>query len=149
MAHLLQGLVLLAVTINHKELLRTKTPCVTCHANIPSSKAIAKKERPVQLVNFPHELHLKLGKTCDSCHRGLEESTALTKANYPKMAECIVCHNKIELPFSCEKCHNDPPAQLKTADHSEGFIDRHSRPAVSKEGCAACHGKRFTCLGCH
>ena len=73
--------------INHKELLRSGTACVTCHAGMAASKAVAKKERPVRLVSFSHELHLKMGKKCVDCHRGLEESVALAKANYPKMIE--------------------------------------------------------------
>jgi len=88
---------------------------------------------------------------CQACHRGLRESTgALTKANFPHMEDCLVCHNKVEAPFSCEKCHA-PGFNLKPANHAPDFLDRHTTGKLNldKTTCASCHGKRFTCLGCH
>ena len=66
------------------------------------------------------------------------------------VADCLVCHNKIDPPFSCEKCHNNVPA-LVPANHSPDFLDKHNRlkDALDKSDCASCHGRRFTCLGCH
>jgi hypothetical protein len=89
---------------------------------------------------------------CTACHRGLGEATTtpLTKANYPHMSDCLVCHNKIDNPFSCEKCHVEDAKELRPASHrASGFADGHSSKTVSKAECAVCHGKRFTCLGCH
>jgi hypothetical protein len=88
---------------------------------------------------------------CQACHRGLLMATGpLTKANFPNMEDCLVCHNKIDAPFSCEQCH---PAgmKLKPANHAPDFLDRHTtgRLALDKTTCASCHGKRFSCLGCH
>lgn len=85
---------------------------------------------------------------CQACHRGLETSDATSRANFPQMADCLVCHNTIEPPFSCAKCHNGE-AKLKPASHTADFMDRHSTPKVDKSGCATCHGRQFTCMGCH
>jgi len=88
---------------------------------------------------------------CQACHRGLKSAAAaLTKEHFPHMEDCLVCHNKIDAPFSCEQCH---PAgmNLKPANHAPDFLDRHTtgKLDLDKTTCAACHGKRFTCLGCH
>jgi hypothetical protein len=95
--------------------------------------------------------HLDTKNACQACHRGLEKTTgALTKANFPHMEDCLVCHNKIDNPFSCADCHGKNVA-LKPANHSPDFLDRHTsgKLDLDKTTCAACHGKRFTCLGCH
>jgi hypothetical protein len=166
---------------SHQEALAgTKGACQPCHAAMLKSEAIPEREsRPVKRVKFSHALHLKLGNVdpvigeavakglylsqhphtrdvnpnqCQGCHRGLASAeTALTKANYPHMADCLVCHNKIDVPFSCEQCHSEPPAKLQPANHTAGFIDRHTAKdsGLDKSECASCHGKKFTCLGCH
>jgi hypothetical protein len=87
---------------------------------------------------------------CAGCHRGLEESDAVTKASYPQMADCLVCHPVIDAPFSCELCHQPGP-HLKPASHTPGYLETHSSPTVKldKPSCVICHGRRFTCLGCH
>lgn len=87
---------------------------------------------------------------CTACHRGLDTSDKVTKAAFPAMADCLVCHGEIEPPFSCEKCH-DAGAALMPASHVADFLEAHSRPGMlsEKESCAVCHGKRFTCMGCH
>lgn len=87
---------------------------------------------------------------CTACHRGLEESDQVTKANLPQMADCLTCHPQIQNPFSCEKCH-DPGPHLSPPSHVEGFLDLHSSPKANleKASCVICHGRRFTCLGCH
>lgn len=99
------------------------------------------------------KLHASLDtkNACQACHRGLENSTgALTKANFPHMEDCLVCHTKIDNPFSCSDCHS-PNVNLKPANHAPDFLDRHTtgKLDLDKTTCAACHGKRFTCLGCH
>jgi hypothetical protein len=40
---------------------------------------------------------------------------------------------------------------LKPANHTADFLDSHSRKqtVLDKATCAVCHGRRFTCLGCH
>jgi hypothetical protein len=93
---------------------------------------------------------LNTKNACAACHRGLEESDAVSRAAFPLMADCLVCHSKIDPPFSCEKCH-EPGPQLKPADHTPDFIDTHSSGKLNldKPSCAVCHGRRFTCLGCH
>jgi len=94
--------------------------------------------------------HLNTNNACGACHRGLEGSTQVSKANMPQMADCLVCHPKIDNPFSCEFCH-DPGPHLKPASHVPGYLDFHStgRANLDKQSCVICHGKRFTCLGCH
>jgi hypothetical protein len=87
---------------------------------------------------------------CMACHRSLDKSDRVSLANFPAMADCLVCHTSIDPPFSCEKCH-DPGANLKPANHTPDWLDRHSsgRANLNKASCAVCHGRTFTCLGCH
>lgn len=88
---------------------------------------------------------------CEACHRGLRSSTsAPTKQHFPNMEDCLVCHNKIDAPFSCSECHPST-LNLKPANHAPDFLDRHTTGKLNldKTTCASCHGKRFTCLGCH
>lgn len=93
---------------------------------------------------------LNTANACVACHRGLEESDAVSKAAYPLMADCLVCHSKIDPPFSCEKCH-EPGPHLKPDDHTPDFLDTHNsgKLKLDKPSCAVCHGRKFTCLGCH
>ena len=76
--------------------------------------------------------------------------SALQAANMPQMADCIVCHNTIDPPDSCAFCH-PKGAQLKPASHVAGFLDTHTNKNqnLDLKSCAVCHGKTFTCLGCH
>lgn len=95
--------------------------------------------------------HLETTNNCAGCHHGIEQSENVASVSvFPLMADCLVCHNKLDPPFSCEKCHNNVPA-LKPASHVEGFMDKHNRmkDSLDKSGCATCHGRKFTCLGCH
>jgi hypothetical protein len=87
---------------------------------------------------------------CVACHRGLEDSNAVSVANMPQMADCLVCHNQIDLPDSCAFCH-PKDAQLKPASHVAGFMDTHTNKnlGLDLQSCAVCHGRKFTCLGCH
>jgi len=148
--------------------------CLGCH-----KEAVIGHPRPTILARFNHQKHLALGniapviraaidsKTylsppgdigkhldsanpCAACHRGMEQSTALAKSDLPQMADCLVCHNKVDPPFSCEFCHAKGPP-LKPANHSPDFIDAHNRKdaKLDKASCAVCHGRKFTCLGCH
>ena len=97
------------------------------------------------------EEQLSRAGQCTACHRGLETSSMIDKAaDFPMMADCLVCHAKVDPPFSCEKCH-EPGPHLKPASHTRQFLDEHSRRGVLKEkqSCAVCHGRKFTCLGCH
>jgi len=86
---------------------------------------------------------------CTGCHRGLAQADVVSADHFPHMADCLVCHNKIDNPFSCEKCHDQKPEELKPASHIVGYLDKHSNSNVEKTSCAVCHGRRFTCLGCH
>jgi hypothetical protein len=94
--------------------------------------------------------HLDTKNACEACHRGMEESERAGAADMPRMADCLVCHNRIDNPFSCEFCHNQT-AGLKPADHTPEFLDSHTtgKLKLDKTTCAVCHGRRFTCLGCH
>ena len=94
--------------------------------------------------------HLNSSNPCAACHRGLDESDAVSKANMPQMADCLVCHNKIDPPDSCQFCH-PKNAKLKPVNHTPDFLDTHTRKnsGLDMQSCAVCHGRKFTCLGCH
>jgi len=100
----------------------------------------------------PPELLGQLNTTnaCAACHRGMEQSAEVTRAAFPAMQDCLVCHPKIDAPFSCEMCH-DPGPHLKPASHVRGFMDLHStaKANLNKPSCVVCHGRKFSCLGCH
>jgi hypothetical protein len=150
--------------------------CAGCHPDGRGRNIRQQPSRP-EVAKFSHAWHLKLGNIapvlakamdsgeylsspgdarrflggasqCAACHRGLEEADAVTEAHFPRMADCLVCHNKIELPFSCVTCHGEK-AKLRPADHTADFEDRHSSPKMPKVTCAVCHGRTFTCRGCH
>jgi hypothetical protein len=93
---------------------------------------------------------LNTTNACAACHRGLSTSDEVSHANFPQMADCLVCHNRIDPPFTCGKCHIESP-ELKPASHTNDWLDRHSSKNTVKDlqSCAVCHGRRFTCLGCH
>ena len=95
--------------------------------------------------------HLDTKNACSACHRGLDQSDAVTKAAFPRMADCLVCHNKIDPPFSCEKCHAAGTDLRPPSHHVRGFMDLHNsgKANLDKASCAVCHGRTFTCLGCH
>jgi len=154
-------------------LLPAKQVCLPCHKQVaiprPPHVAIAKFSHAHRLklgnvapvlaaaiksktyLSPPDDIlaHLNSSNPCVACHRGMEESNSVTKAALSQMADCLVCHNKIDPPFSCDACHAKG-VDLRPATHLvEGFVDRHSGPAMSKSNCAVCHGRRFTCMGCH
>ncbi len=155
-------------------ILPAKTVCLECHESVKIGKPARRG-----VDKFSHEQHLKLGNLapviaaaidagtylsppgslrrqldtknpCVACHHGIEQSEQSSNANFPRMADCLVCHNKIDLPFSCTLCHAEG-AQLKPANHTADFLDFHSsgKANLDKQSCAVCHGRRFTCLGCH
>jgi hypothetical protein len=118
--------------------------------------------QPPPLKEFSHPKHLKLGNVapviaaaidkgtylgkngaqirpllnstnqCEACHRGLQDSEKVSRANMPQMADCLVCHNEADI-------------------HPLNILDTHTKKnaIVDKESCAVCHGRKFTCLGCH
>jgi hypothetical protein len=145
---------------------------------LPADFAI-KQASPAKIAKFSHAQHLNLGniarvllaainaKTylsppgnldqqlntknqCEACHRGLHESDAVTDAAFPRMADCLVCHKTIDPPFSCWTCHSEK-AKLTPASHDAKWLDFHSsgKANLDKESCAVCHGRKFTCRGCH
>ena len=157
-------------------LLPSPIVCKECHSD---GKSVRSAPAPQFVAKFNHALHLKMGNVapviaaaidkgaylsapgsvrsqlntrnpCEACHRGLRESDAVTKANFPAMADCLVCHNQIDVPFSCTKCHVETQP-LRPATHTPDFLDVHSsgRMKLDKTTCAVCHGRRFTCQGCH
>jgi hypothetical protein len=93
---------------------------------------------------------LNTPNACAGCHHGIETSQAVSAALFPRMADCLVCHNQVDPPFSCSQCHADS-APLKPSNHTPDFLDSHTRKnaVFDKSTCAVCHGRKFTCLGCH
>jgi len=155
-------------------LLPAASVCKPCH----ESRTI-RAPRATPLTHFSHAQHLKLGNVaraiaaaidkktylgepgdirahlnsanpCLACHRGVDTSEHLTNANMPQMADCLVCHNQIDAPFSCAQCRDPKWPNLQPANHhAADFHDKHSSKAVVKQGCSSCHGRTFTCMGCH
>jgi hypothetical protein len=93
---------------------------------------------------------LNTNNACAACHHGIEESDAVSRESMPHMADCLVCHNQIELPDSCAFCH-PKDANLRPVNHVADFLDTHTnkRAGLDMTTCAVCHGRKFTCLGCH
>jgi hypothetical protein len=155
-------------------LLPSAAVCKRCH----DSRTI-RPPRPTPVTHFSHVQHLKLGniapliaaaidkKTylsdpedirahlnstnpCLACHRGIDMSEKVSDANMPQMADCLVCHNQIDPPFSCAQCHDPKWPDLQPANHhATDFHDAHATKAIPKAGCVLCHGRSFTCMGCH
>lgn len=156
-------------------LLPKKEACLECHQEV----VIRAEPSPTLLSRFDHRKHLAMGNlapllkasvksgaylsppgdlerhlnstnACEACHRGLGESKAVTKAVFPQMADCLVCHNKIDPPWSCEFCH-DKTVKIRPATHTADFLDLHNKRVhvLGRETCVVCHGRKFTCLGCH
>ncbi len=116
------------------------------------SKVIASAIDKKTYLSPPADIRRHLGtpNPCGACHRGMEESEAVSHAALPQMADCLVCHSKIEMTDSCATCHAKS-MELKPVSHVEGFFSEHSSGKLNldKTSCAVCHGRRFTCLGCH
>ena len=156
-------------------LLPVRAACIRCH----SQGVVIRQPEPTTLARFSHRQHLQFGNVskvianaidkknylsppgdlrrhldtqnpCGACHRGIEESEKVTHANLPQMADCLVCHSKIDPPDSCATCHAKT-MRLTPASHVEGFFSNHSSGKLNldRTSCAVCHGRRFTCLGCH
>lgn len=151
--------------------------CLRCHDQTYAGLARAVEPRPARNFRFNHKLHLGLGNLspifaaaidggaylgdgaavrpelqgadrCGACHRGIARTDRVTPANGPRMADCLVCHSRIAPPVSCVFCHTSD-AVLKPPSHAGPFTDRHSSPQVAKTDCKVCHGRKFTCMGCH
>ncbi len=151
-------------------LLPSAESCGKCHADARQVGS----PRKAFLKEFSHDKHLSMGNPASVIARAIDNGTYLgangkqvrplldTKdaclachrtADQPQpaaMADCLTCHNKIEVPFSCATCH-EAGARLKPANHSPQFIDEHSRGTLKldRTTCAVCHGRGFTCMGCH
>ncbi|MCC7154876.1 MAG: cytochrome c3 family protein [Bryobacterales bacterium] len=93
---------------------------------------------------------LNTANPCLACHAGIDQADSLSHSYLPPMASCLVCHNKVDPPFSCPLCHAGITS-LKPASHTPDYIDKHSsgKANLDKPSCAVCHGRKFTCLGCH
>ncbi len=160
-------------------LLPDKSACVTCHdeVEIPAPRRLAVQKfnhakhvamgSIAPLLNSairsktylgtrpPSAEQLAAGKdACTSCHHGIAESENVphdkpVAAHFPAMADCLVCHNKIDPPDSCEQCHAKPQSGFKPATHTAEFSDKHATKSIEKAECATCHGRKFTCKGCH
>ena len=156
-----------------------ESSCATCHAGRPVGTdrptgvqkfnhakhvemgsvapllASAIKNKTYLGANPATPAELEAGKdACTGCHHGIAESENVplekaTKAHFPAMADCLVCHNKINPPDSCAKCHVAPTSGFKPTSHDAVFSDNHATKTVAKTECATCHGRKFTCKGCH
>jgi hypothetical protein len=96
----------------------------------------------------------KIQDPCSACHRGIPQSDDVphgkkTAAHFPHMADCLVCHAEIKPPDSCKKCHVETTPNFRPANHTAEFSDKHGDKDFPREGCAVCHGRKFTCKGCH
>lgn len=149
--------------------------CRRCHEAPPAIGA----PRATPIRAFDHSLHTKLGnvasvilraidsgehlsprakekrarladtkRNCAGCHQGIEQAETRAQIAPPGMSDCLVCHNQIETPFSCAKCHA-PEMKLKPQNHLDSFIDGHTNVQLAKTECRSCHGRSFTCMGCH
>lgn len=163
-------------TTARDNLLPAMEACLGCHQSValrqqPSKSGVAKFNHQLHLkfgnvasviaaaiksktyLSDPGSMlaHLNTKNACAACHRGLEQSDAVSKSAFPHMADCLVCHNKIEPPFSCEKCHTPGVDLRPPSHHVSGFFDHHSsgKANFDRTSCAVCHGRQFTCLGCH
>ena len=155
-------------------LLPAPEACVQCH---PGGREV-KPSRATVVAKFSHEFHVKMGAAvapsilaamdrnryfapvtpelraqlqspqarteCGGCHRG-------PGGTHPHMADCLTCHNKIDPPDSCATCHSASTMKFRPANHTPDFLDTHTsgKIGLDKTTCAVCHGRRFTCLGCH
>jgi len=141
--------------------------CQPCHR-----QAEIRAPGPRLVARFNHQLHLRLGNPAPLLARAMDSGRYLSDAGrvrhllsgvrnaceachrpdgepgFPLMADCLVCHDQIDPPFSCERCHARGAA-LKPATHTPDFLDSHPKSRLDKTTCAVCHGRRFTCLGCH
>lgn len=102
----------------------------------------------------PTAAELATKNTCVGCHHGIPESESVPQdkaeaADFPHMADCLVCHSKIDPPDSCAKCHVAGPEGFRPPSHTQAFVDAHATASMLKQDCAVCHGKKFTCKGCH
>lgn len=156
-----------------------KSACVTCHdeveigephvtgvqkfnhakhvpmGSIAPAIAAAVKNGTYTGSHPPTPAELDAAKdACSGCHRGILQSEnvpqdKVVKAHFPHMADCLVCHNKINPPESCEKCHVATVPNFRPVSHTADFSDKHSDKTMDKTECASCHGRKFTCKGCH
>ncbi len=94
--------------------------------------------------------HMNVENACEGCHRGLRETNLAGAENLPRMADCLVCHSRVDNPFSCSKCHLEG-VNLRPASHTRDFVDLHAtgRLNLDRTTCLPCHGRNFTCMGCH
>lgn len=130
-------------------LLPARDVCLKCHR-----EAAIHAPPATRLARFDHARHLKSGNSaknpCVACHSGIANSVAVARAPLSQMADCLVCHSRIDPPDSCAFCHGND-ANLKPASHTPDFLDSHTTGKLNldKTTCAVCHGRKFTCLGCH
>lgn len=98
--------------------------------------------------------NVNTSNACIACHHDIDQSEAIRasdgKAHYSRMADCLTCHNQIKPPESCKTCH-DPSTTFRPADHTPAFVEGHTKKGAvaDKQVCHGCHGRNFTCNGCH
>jgi len=161
------------------DLIPDKSACATCHDEVEIGSArptgvqkfnhakhvpmgsvapliaAAIKNKSYLGVNPPTAASLAAANdACTGCHHGIAESESVphdkpNKHHFPQMADCLTCHNKISPPDSCSQCHVPTAPNFRPTSHTTEFSDKHSDKTLSKVGCASCHGRKFTCKGCH
>ena len=156
MADLLQGLtlVLLLFGADTKPAVALKPFSHKKHLALGNiAPVIARAIDQGTYLSPPGNLRAQLANAtqCEACHRGLRDSDEVSRVNMPKMADCLVCHDQVEPPFSCAFCHPKDAKLKPAATHTADFLDSHPRVLknLEKGSCAVCHGRKFTCLGCH
>lgn len=133
---------------NHKLHLEMGNPGPLIAAALKSGTWLGKASQRPPSVNTKD--------ACVACHHGIGESENITeatgKAHYPRMGDCLVCHSQINPPESCKKCHVESASfKFRPESHTPEFVDAHAAKnnTIDKSDCSSCHGKKFTCKGCH
>lgn len=134
-------------------LLPHESDCARCHDEVH-----IKEPRKTLVAKFPHATHAKVVAKgeCLGCHHSIDKSENISesdgKRHFPRMEECMACHSSsINPPESCKQCHDEKSMTFRPASHSAEWVDKHGdkNANIDKASCAVCHGKRFTCKGCH
>jgi hypothetical protein len=162
---------------SHKYHLTQVSTCQTCHTRAESSakaednilphesdcarchdEVHIKEPRKTLVAKFPHATHIKVVAKgdCLACHHAIDKSENVAEADvkkhYPKMEECMACHSSsINPPESCKQCHDEKAMTFRPATHTSEWVDKHGdkNASIDKTTCTVCHGKKFTCKGCH
>jgi hypothetical protein len=158
LAHPLRRLTTIALTVGALALSQNESPKLKpfshkAHLKLGNiAPVIAAAIDKGTYLSPPGDLRSRLNTTnpCLACHHGIEDSGGKIASNFLSMADCLVCHNKVDPPDSCAFCHL-AGSKLRPANHTADFLEAHSRTNANLDmkTCAVCHGRKFTCMGCH